>query len=140
VRVRCPSRADELAVFLRRCDCAVELVGPGLLEISPHQAKQQELARLELDGLLRVWQAMQPDSEGEVVFLGAGSEETAQANGVPGTDSAQALQAQIEHLVVERHRLRRLGAEAVELEHNRRALAACQRQLSWALIAEAQSG
>ncbi len=50
------------------------------------------------------------------------------------SESVEALQAQIEALVARRQALRERGASQEALERNRRRLARCQWQLSFALI------
>ena len=75
MRVRCSSEAQELAAFMRRCACAVEPVAPDVLDVIPDQVEQPELARLQVEGLLRVWKAAHQGAESEVVLLGGTSEE-----------------------------------------------------------------
>jgi hypothetical protein len=62
---------DELAEFLRRSECVVEWRGNGLLEINPRLPLLPAAARLELEGLLRVWCRLHPEAGGAVALLGA---------------------------------------------------------------------
>jgi hypothetical protein len=61
---------DDLAEFLRRSDCLVERVGERMLEINPRLPLLPEAARLELEGLLRVWCKLHPDASAAVALLG----------------------------------------------------------------------
>ena len=59
------SYTDALAVFLRSCDCTVEVAGPGLLDVEPHALPiDAEVRRpeLELNSYLKIWSALQPAS------------------------------------------------------------------------------
>jgi hypothetical protein len=60
--------ADDLLDFLRRRECPGERVeGSKLLEVVLPHALHEEQARMELDLLLRVWQAIHPGIRIEVV-------------------------------------------------------------------------
>jgi hypothetical protein len=59
---------DELAEFFRRNDCLVERVGERVLEINPRLPLLPEAAKLEVEGLLRVWSRLHPDSS--IALLG----------------------------------------------------------------------
>jgi hypothetical protein len=69
VQVRFSERqvGDDLAEFLRRSDCLVERVGERVLEINPRLPLLPEAARLEVEGLLRVWRRLHPD--GSIAML-----------------------------------------------------------------------
>ena len=140
VRVRCRDRAGELGAYLRRCGCTVEPVAADVLEVNPHHVDQPQLARLQVEGLLRVWSGTHLGSEAEVIPLSVASERQLDQPKQNGRLRSEALRARIEALVAERQRLRLEGRDLRELERNRRELAACQRQLSWALVTEAKSG
>ncbi len=51
---------DGLAEYFRRNDCLVEHIGTDVLDISPRQALLQHAAKLEIEGLLRVWCKLHP--------------------------------------------------------------------------------
>lgn len=58
LRLRDPELADSLRDFLERRECAVGQLHADTLEVSlPHEL-HADLARLELDLYLRVWQAL----------------------------------------------------------------------------------
>ena len=136
VRVRCLYGADELAAFLRPCGWAVEPVAVDVLEIIPHDVEQPELARLQAEGLLRVWNAAHRDEESEVVLLDGPSQRQPDRSPERASD---VLRGCIESLVAERQALRLGPRASPALERNRRELAACQRQLSNALVAESEA-
>jgi hypothetical protein len=52
---------DDLAEYFRRSNCAVEHIGRRKLEVHPRQTPLPELARLEIEGLLRVWCKLHPE-------------------------------------------------------------------------------
>jgi hypothetical protein len=61
VEVTDPSHTDDLAEFLRRCDCAVEVVMPGLVEVEPRELPIDRALRrpeLEVDAYLGIWSAL----------------------------------------------------------------------------------
>ena len=72
---------DELTAFFRRCDCVVEQVGKHGLEVNPGLPLLADAARLEIEGLLRVWCKLHPEVSATVAFV-------EQANGVVESDSA----------------------------------------------------
>ena len=54
--------ADALAEYLRRCECIVSYCGEYVLEASARPRSQSDKeSQIELDGYLRVWQAMHAD-------------------------------------------------------------------------------
>ena len=63
---------DDLAEFCRRSDCAVEHVGQHALEIKPRLPLLAEAAKLEIEGLLRVWCRLHPESIAAVTLIGRG--------------------------------------------------------------------
>jgi hypothetical protein len=63
---------DDLAEFFRRSDCAVEHVGQHALEIKPRLPLLDEAAKLEIEGLLRVWCRLHPESIAAVTLIGRG--------------------------------------------------------------------
>ena len=63
---------DDLAEFFRRSDCAVEHVGQHALEIKPRLPLLDAAARLEIEGLLRVWCKLHPESSAAVTLVGGG--------------------------------------------------------------------
>jgi hypothetical protein len=61
VEVSDPSHTDDLVDFLRRCDCTVEVVAPGVVEVEPHELPIDSNLRqpeLELDAYLGIWSAL----------------------------------------------------------------------------------
>lgn len=63
---------DDLAEFFRRSDCAVEHVGQHALEIKPRLPLLDAAAKLEIEGLLRVWCKLHPESSAAVTLVGGG--------------------------------------------------------------------
>jgi hypothetical protein len=61
-----PGRAEELVDFLRRRECAAEHVA-AVIEVGLPPELDEERARLELDLLLRVWQALHESAPIDVV-------------------------------------------------------------------------
>lgn len=53
----------DLAEFFRRTECSAELVGQHALEVNPRLPLLQEAAKLEIEGLLRVWCKLHPEAE-----------------------------------------------------------------------------
>jgi hypothetical protein len=51
----------DLAEYFRRSDCVVEHVGRHGLDVNPGQPLLPQAARLEIEGLLRVWCKLHPD-------------------------------------------------------------------------------
>jgi hypothetical protein len=60
---------NDLLDFLRRSECVAERLGSQLLEIHPKQAMLPDAARLEIEGLLRVWHKLHPEVIGFVEFV-----------------------------------------------------------------------
>jgi hypothetical protein len=58
---------DRLGEFFRRSECSVELVGEHLLEVNPRLPLLPEAARLEIEGLLRVWCRLHPEAPAAVM-------------------------------------------------------------------------
>jgi hypothetical protein len=52
---------SELLDFLRRSECLAERIADSIVEVSPKQPMLPEAARLEVEGLLRVWTKLHPD-------------------------------------------------------------------------------
>jgi hypothetical protein len=50
----------DLAEYFRRSDCVAEYVGNNGLEVNPRQPIVPEAAKLEIEGLLRVWCKLHP--------------------------------------------------------------------------------
>ena len=60
IKLTDPVRTDDLVHFLRRCDCTVDVVAPGLLEVEPRELSSDPTLRqpeLELDAYLGLWSA-----------------------------------------------------------------------------------
>jgi len=53
---------DDLADYLRRSECSVEIVAEQVLEVNPRLPLLQEAAKLEIEGLLRVWCKLHPEA------------------------------------------------------------------------------
>jgi hypothetical protein len=70
---------DDLTEFFRRSDCVVEQVGKHVLEVNPCLPLLADAARLEIEGLLRVWCKLHPEASASVAFV-------EQANGAVGSD------------------------------------------------------
>ena len=64
---------DDLTEFFSRSDCAVERVGQHALEVTPRLPLLAFAARLEIEGLLRVWCKLHPESSAAVTLVGGGS-------------------------------------------------------------------
>lgn len=67
-----PQVGDDLAEFFRRSDCAVEHAGQHALEITPRLPLLEEAARLEIEGLLRVWCKLHPESIAALALVDRG--------------------------------------------------------------------
>jgi hypothetical protein len=52
----------DLAEYFRRSDCVVEHVGGHGLEVNPRQPVLPQAAKLEIEGLLRVWCKLHPEA------------------------------------------------------------------------------
>jgi hypothetical protein len=92
---------DDLGEYLRRSNCAVEHVGRRMLEVHPRQTLPPELAKLEIEGLLRVWCKLHPEasivasaSSGRKGILGlrheSGAEERPSANALKASSDTHA--------------------------------------------------
>jgi len=63
-----PAYADDLVAYLRRCDCAADVVGRGVVDASPpHANVAQSYLRMELDAYLRVWREMRTGVKAELI-------------------------------------------------------------------------
>jgi hypothetical protein len=63
-------RTDDLVDFLRRCDCTVNVVTAGVLEVEPRELPIDPTLRqpeLELDAYLGIWSALRGASATLVV-------------------------------------------------------------------------
>jgi hypothetical protein len=66
MRIELPTRAaaDALADYLRRCDCIVGYANDHALDVSACPRSQRvEESQIEIEGYLRVWQALHPTIE-----------------------------------------------------------------------------
>jgi hypothetical protein len=52
----------DLTEYFRRSDCVVEHAGARGLEVKPRQALLPDAAKLEIEGLLRVWCKLHPEA------------------------------------------------------------------------------
>jgi len=59
-------KGHELSEFFRRSECSVELVGEHVLEVNPRLPLLPEAAKLEIEGLLRVWCKLNPEAHATV--------------------------------------------------------------------------
>jgi hypothetical protein len=57
---------EELGEFFRRSECSVEPVGEHVLEVNPRLPLLPDAARLEIEGLLRVWCRLHPEAPATV--------------------------------------------------------------------------
>ncbi len=64
-----PRLADELVEFLRRRECTAEHVA-AVIEVGLPAELDEDRARIELDLLLRVWQALHESAPVDVVSRG----------------------------------------------------------------------
>jgi hypothetical protein len=64
--------SDDLIAFLRRSECITERRTQRLLEVTPKQPMLPHAARLEIEGLLRVWHKLHPEVAGDVNFVEEG--------------------------------------------------------------------
>lgn len=56
------SSTSDLAGYLRRCECIVDFIDDWTLEVGVRPGSLSERhARIELDGYLKVWEAMNPN-------------------------------------------------------------------------------
>jgi hypothetical protein len=62
----------DLAEYFRRSDCVVEHIGNRRLDVNPRQSVLPAAAKLEIEGLLRVWCKLHPDAS--VTALAAGQQ------------------------------------------------------------------
>jgi hypothetical protein len=61
--------SDDLIAFLRRSECITERRTQRMLEVSPRQPMLPDAARLEIEGLLRVWHKLHPEVASDVEFV-----------------------------------------------------------------------
>jgi hypothetical protein len=61
--------SDDLIAFLRRSECITERRTRRMLEVNPRQQMLPHAARLEIEGLLRVWHRLHPEVAGDVEFV-----------------------------------------------------------------------
>jgi hypothetical protein len=61
--------SNDLLDFFRRSECVAVRLADRLIEVSPKQEMLPHAARLEVEGLLRVWSRLHPEASGEVDFL-----------------------------------------------------------------------
>ncbi len=71
MRIRFSERSvgEELAEFFRRSECSVGPAGRHALEVNPRLPLLAEAARLEIEGLLRVWCRLHPELAGSVLLV-----------------------------------------------------------------------
>ena len=62
----------DLAEYFRRSDCVVEHVGNRGLDVNPRQSLLPAAAKLEIEGLLRVWCKLHPDASVTALAVGQG--------------------------------------------------------------------
>jgi len=55
--------------YLRRSECVAERVGDHVLEVIPKQTMLPSAAKLEIEGLLRVWNRLHPEVAAAADFL-----------------------------------------------------------------------
>ena len=60
---------EDLIAFLRRSECIAERRTQRLLEVTPRQPMLPHAARLEIEGLLRVWNKLHPEVANDVDFV-----------------------------------------------------------------------
>ena len=61
--------SDDLIAFLRRSECITERRTRRMLEVNPSQPMLPHAARLEIEGLLRVWHKLHPECADDVEFV-----------------------------------------------------------------------
>jgi hypothetical protein len=61
--------SDDLITFLRRSECITERRTQRMLEVTPRQPMLPHAARLEVEGLLRVWHKLHPEVANDVDFV-----------------------------------------------------------------------
>lgn len=61
--------SEDLIAFLRRSECITERRTQRLLEVTPRQPMLPHAARLEVEGLLRVWHRLHPEVANDVDFV-----------------------------------------------------------------------
>jgi hypothetical protein len=61
--------SDDLIAFLRRSECTTERLTDRMLDVSPRQPMLPHAARLEVEGLLRVWHRLHPEVANDVDFV-----------------------------------------------------------------------
>jgi hypothetical protein len=60
---------DDLAQYFLRCGCSAEPVGRHGLEVNPRLPLLNAAAKLEIEGLLRVWRKLHPESSVNVSLI-----------------------------------------------------------------------
>jgi hypothetical protein len=61
--------SNELLEFLRRSECVAERLADRVVEVKPKQPMLPHAARLEVEGLLRVWSKLHPEAGGDADFV-----------------------------------------------------------------------
>jgi hypothetical protein len=61
--------SEDLIEFLRRSECITERRTQRMLEVTPRQPMLPHAARLEVEGLLRVWHRLHPEVANDVDFV-----------------------------------------------------------------------
>ena len=61
--------SEDLITFLRRSECNTERLTDRMLEVNPKQPMLPHAARLEIEGLLRVWHRLHPEVAGDVDLI-----------------------------------------------------------------------
>jgi hypothetical protein len=73
--------SEDLIAFLRRSECITERRTQRMLEVTPRQPMLPHAARLEIEGLLRVWYKLHPEVASDVNFVEEGPTSTAEPTG-----------------------------------------------------------
>ena len=70
MRIELPTRAgaDALAGYLRRCDCIVSYADECALDAACPRSENVRESEIEVEGQLRVWQALHPTIEVVKIF------------------------------------------------------------------------
>jgi hypothetical protein len=67
IHVLNPELVDDLAVYLRAAECAVERAGTNALEVDIPRAPSRDQARRELELYLAAWRAMHENARAELL-------------------------------------------------------------------------